>query len=165
MRAWPIALLVAPILLTGCGTPAPEPTATPSPDPIVNASTSAADEPKPGDGLLVGTDDLNQSVPAVQHNAGDVDGPVHYVCGKGLAVLVHHDLAWDVMRLTIGSATYELNNTVSASGSKYRSENGRAPGKSLIWWSKGDDAMLIEAPVNAAPDSAEETSVDCHQAD
>ncbi|MDB5704632.1 MAG: hypothetical protein JWN66_1748 [Sphingomonas bacterium] len=165
MRAWPVSILLAPMLLAGCGTPAPEPTATPSPDPIVNVGANVADTAQPNDTLLVGQAELNQAIPAVQRNASDVEATIRYACDKGLVVMVRHDLAWDMMHLTIGSTSYALGNTLSTTGARYRADPGRMPGKSLVWASKGDQAMLVDVPPGADADSADDTGIKCHKTD
>lgn len=50
-------------------------------------------------------------------------------------------------RLTIDGKVYELTNVISASGAKYSTDEGRAPGKTLVWWTKGEDGTLYEGKV------------------
>ncbi|WP_204352211.1 MliC family protein, partial [Klebsiella variicola] len=41
------------------------------------------------------------------------------------------------VQLTIGEKMYELTEVIAASGAKYATDRGRAPGKTLVWWTKG----------------------------
>ena len=57
-----------------------------------------------------------------------------------------------VVQLAINDATYQLVNTVSASGSKYATDQGRTSGKTLVWWTKNDKGTLYEGNIGGAPD-------------
>jgi membrane-bound inhibitor of C-type lysozyme len=52
--------------------------------------------------------------------------------------------------------------TQSASGAKYESDTSLSPGRKLTWWTKGEEAMLIEADSDDA-DGSSETIVKCQQ--
>jgi len=86
----------------------------------------------------------------------------HYDCDKYLIVLADYRDN-DTARLVIEGKAYEAKIVMSASGAKYQAATGRAPGKSLVWWTKGDDAMLIEGQAGV-DDPDRETIINCHEA-
>lgn len=47
-------------------------------------------------------------------------------------------------RLTIGDKSYDLTGVQAASGAKYATDQGRSPGKTLVWWTKGEEGTLFE---------------------
>ncbi len=66
--------------------------------------------------------------------------------------------------LTLDGKIYELFATPAASGVKYVSEEGRTPGKTLIWFTKGDDGTLYEGNVGGS--EADETKLaECSPSD
>ena len=158
MRAY-LVLVLAAVMLTGCSSEAPEaaagegdgnsgipPAAIPA-DPFVTPPVSG------------------NATAAPMRDTGGVNGPSRFTCANGLTVLADHDLAWDVLRLTIGQKTFELHNILSDTATNtYRSDTGRSPGKSLMWSGDGDQAQLIEGPTKAKPDSAQQQSVLCRKA-
>ena len=50
-------------------------------------------------------------------------------------------------RLTIGDKSYDLTGVQAASGAKYASDQGRSAGKTLVWWTKGEEGTLFEGKV------------------
>lgn len=136
------ALLACWAVATGCGERAPSGDA-----PAAPADGARAVEPA-------------SPLPSVapQSSAAEEAGAVRYSCENGLAVLVHPpaDDAGDApLRLSIDGARFELAAVVSASGAKFESKAGLSPGKTLVWWTKGDEAMLIEAPLASDAGDAE----------
>jgi hypothetical protein len=161
MRVWLVSALAASWLLTGCGAAAPD--SNPDAAGVVDAGIPAAEVPV--DNFLSPPVTHNGGSATLARDATSVEGTTRFTCANGLTVLADHDLAWDVMRLTIGSATFELTNMLSETNSKqYRAETGRSPDNSLMWVSKGDQATLIEGPKNAPRDSAEQKGVACRKA-
>ena len=160
MRLWLISGLVGSLTRAGCGAPAPESNSDTA--GVVNAGIAPA--AIPADNFLAPPAALNGGSATLERDMSSVQGATRFTCANGLIVLAHHDLAWDVMRLTIGSATFELTNMLSDTGSKYRSDTGRAPGESLMWVNKGDTALLIEGPKDAPHDSAGQKTVVCRMA-
>jgi membrane-bound inhibitor of C-type lysozyme len=160
MRDWVISALATALLLGGCGSSAPE--SSPDTAGVVDAGIPTPEVP--ADNLLAPPVIHNGGSAALERDMSSIEGTTRYTCANGLVVLAHHDLAWDVMRLTIGSATFELSNMLSDTGGKYRTETGRAPGKSLMWATKGDKALLIEGPKDAPHDSADQKSITCRRA-
>lgn len=159
MRIWSAMAVTASLLLCGCGSRAPEPVETQGPVPTsINATPEI-----PVDNLIALPTTANGASATPERDTSKIEGIAHYSCAGGLAVTVDHDLSWDVMRLTIGARTFELSNMLSDEGNRYRSEIGRAPGKSLMRQTKGDQGMLIEGPKTALPDSAEQKSISCHR--
>lgn len=47
-------------------------------------------------------------------------------------------------RLTIGDKSYDLTGVQAASGAKYATDQGRSPGKTLVWWTRGEEGTLFE---------------------
>ncbi len=72
-----------------------------------------------------------------------------YGCDNGLSVIAVYGADDGSAQLTIGKKSLALPSVSAASGSKYASEDGLEPGKSLTWWVKGDEALLIQAPKGA----------------
>lgn len=50
-------------------------------------------------------------------------------------------------KLTIGDKSYDLTGVQAASGAKYATDQGRSPGKTLVWWTKGEEGTLFEGKV------------------
>jgi hypothetical protein len=160
MRIWSAMVLAAPLLLCGCGSKSPEPVETQG--PVLTPSIKATPD-IPIDNLIALPPTANGGSAALERDASKVEGIVRYSCAGGLVLAVDHDLSWDVMRLTIGTKTFELTNMLSDEGNKYRSEIGRAPGRSLMWQTIGDQGTLIEGPKTALSDSAEQKSISCRR--
>ena len=145
-------------MLTGCGSGKPE-----AETDVGDGNSGIPPAAIPADPFLAPPPGANTTT--AMRDIDGANGPVRFTCANGLTVMVDHDLAWDVMRLTIGGKTFELHNILSeTTTSKYRSDTGRSPGKSLMWWSDGDRAQLIEGPITAPPDSAEQQSAACRKA-
>jgi len=160
MRVSLAAVMVVPLLLCGCGSQKHE--QADAQGAVLTPGVSATPE-IPVDNLIALPPTANGGSAALARDTSKVEGTVRYHCAGGLDLTVDHDLSWDVMRLTIGSKTFELANMLSDEGNRYRAEAGRAPGKSLMWHTTGDRATLIEGPKTAAWDSAEQKSVDCRR--
>ena len=62
--------------------------------------------------------------------------------------------------LDVAGAKRQLTQGMSASGARYETDNGLTRGKKLVWWSKGDGAMLIESDADDKDDTTE-TVVNC----
>ena len=62
------------------------------------------------------------------------------------------------VQLTIGEKMYELTEVIAASGAKYATDRGRAPGKTLVWWTKGRDGTLYEGKVGGTDVDEKEIS-------
>jgi len=59
--------------------------------------------------------------------------------------------------LTLDGTSYLLTNVPSADGAKYSTDQGRSAGKTLVWWTKGQDGTLYEGKVGGT--AADETKV------
>lgn len=84
-----------------------------------------------------------------------------YDCKPAMTVSVVYDngdAETSKARVTIDGASYDMTIARSASGARYVTEKGRAPGKTLIWWNKGNDGTLFEGRVGAA-ETADETMI------
>lgn len=162
MRAYLVSVLAA-VMLTGCSSEAPEAAADAAAN-VGDGNSGIAPPAIPADPFLAPPTGSNATA-APMRDTGGVNGPTRFTCANGLTVLADHDLAWDVLRLTIGGKTFELHNILSeTAANKYRSDTGLSPGKSLMWSSAGDQAQLIQGPKTAAADSAEQHSVACRKA-
>lgn len=100
-------------------------------------------------------------------NSTSVSRPaqVRYSCENGQTVLaeyVESDTMQQVVNLEVGGKLLGLSETRSASGARYETDQGLSPGKKLIWWTKGDTAMLIESPAGDT-DGSGETMINCNQ--
>lgn len=92
--------------------------------------------------------DADNPVTADAGNASHVDsaaGSERFTCNNGAGVIVTY--GDDSAALLINGEAYELPAVSAASGSKYMSVTGMTKGKSLAWWSEGNRALLIEAPI------------------
>jgi len=147
LRTFAIATGVL-VLLSGC---APEKSKSDTP---VEKSAEAATP-------TTGSAPQAQVAPPIQAPTSKSGPPeIRYSCDDGRVVAARYGDA-DV-RLSISGKTVDLPSVMAASGGKYMRRDGISPGKSLTWWTKGDEAMLIEAPSNAPPDSSNgETIVNC----
>lgn len=96
---------------------------------------------------------------------GTADSAVKYTCETGLGVTAFYSEGQDTSeaKLEIAGKTYALTSSISASGAKYTSPVGKSAGKSLTWWTKGEEAMLIEAPPGGE-DGPNATIVKCKEA-
>lgn len=63
-------------------------------------------------------------------------------------------------RLTIGDKNYDLTGVQAASGAKYTTDQGRSPGKTLVWWTKGEEGTLFEGKVGGT-DADEKKVASC----
>jgi len=139
------------VLLSGC---APEKSKSDTP------VQKSADAGTP----TTGSNPKADIAPPSQVTTSGIGAPeTRYSCDDGRVVAARYGDA-DV-RLSISGKTVDLPNVIAASGSKYMRRDGISPGKSLTWWTRGDEAMLIEAPSDAPPDSSDgETIVNCRSA-
>ncbi len=95
----------------------PEPNESEAQGPVLTPSIKATPD-IPVDNLIALPPTANGGSAALTRDASKVEGLVHYACAGGLALTVDHDLAWDVMRLTIDAKTFELTNMLSDTNNK-----------------------------------------------
>ena len=100
---------------------------------------------------------------ACQHHE-EVAGPagIPYSCADGrLARIVYDggDPNRAPARLDFDGRRFELAPQPALNGLRYASDEGLAPGRSLIWHAEGDEAALIEIP--ADPTAGEREIVRC----
>lgn len=87
---------------------------------------------------------------------------IRYRCDNGVVVFAEYaNSGADRVRLAINDKNYSLLLTPSASGARYQGSDGLTPGKYLIWWNKGSEAQLIEAPREG--NQGAESSVNCQE--
>lgn len=133
IRHYTAILAISTLMLAGCSAPAEKSGAPAQSAASGSASPEAAAEPA-----------------------------TTFICDNGLTVAARYATAdgGDNVTLSISGKTYVLGVVPSASGSKYRTDNGMSAGKTLTWWSEGDGAMLIEALPGAEGDDTA-TTVNC----
>jgi membrane-bound inhibitor of C-type lysozyme len=136
---------------------------TPKRDAEQSHTEIVSQSPEPPAQLAAKTDESPKEQPSDQQPAASADSPeVRYSCDDKRVVLARY--GDEDVQLTIGGKTLRLPNVMAASGAKFMRKDGISPGKSLTWWTKGDEAMLIEAPSDAPPDSPDETIANCQSA-
>lgn len=88
--------------------------------------------------------------------------PTAYDCLPAHVLNVTYDnaAATPTATLSLDGATFVLSRIEAASGAKYKTDMGRTPDKTLIWWTLGQNGKLIEGPVGG-PESAELTLAEC----
>ena len=124
------SLLVSPLmglmLVAGCGQKPETAPANGTADTGAAANTTAA---------------APTAVPAPQ--------TVAYDCMPALLLSATYDNATTPAkaRLTIGDQSYDLTGVQAASGAKYATDQGRSAGKTLVWWTKGEEGTLFEGKV------------------
>lgn len=82
---------------------------------------------------------------------------VAYTCEKDLPITAIYgtDAAGQPdVALIVRGDDYRLTPTEAASGTRYATAQGLEPGLGLIWWVKGDEAMLQQAPSAKVADPA-----------
>ena len=72
-----------------------------------------------------------------------------YDCMPALLLSATYDTsgATPTAKLTIADKSYDLTSVQAASGAKYASDQGRSAGKTLVWWTKGEEGTLFEGKV------------------
>ena len=85
--------------------------------------------------------------------------PVAYDCLPAHLLTVAYDNSGSTPQatLTLDGTTHVLTSVTSASGAKYATDSGRTAGKTLVWWTKGPDGMLLEGTVGGT--EADETQI------
>jgi membrane-bound inhibitor of C-type lysozyme len=112
-------------------------------------------------------DEATTAAPAVAAAAAPVAAtPISYDCLPAQRLTASYDNSGTTSEatLTLDGKIYELFATPAASGVRYVSEEGRTPGKTLIWFTKGDDGTLYEGNVGGS--EADETKLaECSPSD
>lgn len=86
---------------------------------------------------------------ACSHHEEIAAGPsgLPYLCADGRATRIHYD-GGDPnrmpARLSFDGHDYEMTPDPAMSGLRYRSEEGLAPGRALVWAAEGEEAALTE---------------------
>lgn len=96
---------------------------------------------------------------------GGVGNTIAYECLPAQRLIVSYDnsRATPTATLTLDGATFELTRVEAASGAKYATNQGRAPGRTLVWWTQGDDGTLYEGILGGTAID-EERVADCNPA-
>ncbi len=90
---------------------------------------------------------------------------IRYSCENGKSVIaeyVESGAMQQVANLEIDGKLIGLSEARSASGARYETDEGITPSKKLIWWTKGETAMLIESLAGDV-DGSSETVINCDQ--
>lgn len=97
--------------------------------------------------------DTAAATPTVAAVAPVAATPIAYDClpAQRLTAAYDDSGATRAATLTLDGTIYELFATPDAGGVRYVSEEGRTPGKTLVWFMKGDEGTLYEGDVGAAP--------------
>ncbi len=142
------ALLLA---LAACSSPAPPASDTAS-------GTPAAAQPS--------ADALAQGAPSEPAADTSLVPQVRYSCENGAAVLARYSEDADgesKVTLDLAGRVFKLDQAMSGSGARYETDKGMSPGKRLIWLTKAEDGILIEADLDDH-DGSSETAVNCQEA-
>lgn len=80
--------------------------------------------------------------------------PISYDClpAQRLSASYDNSGATPKATLTLDGKTYELASVQAADGAKYATDQGRSSGKTLVWWTKGQDGTLYEGKVGGTAD-------------
>ena len=114
-----------------------------------------------GGGDTAPTDET--ATPAIVETATPVAAaPTSYDCLPAHLLTVAYDNSGvnPTATLSLDGANFVLSRIESASGAKYKTDAGRTPDKTLIWWTQGENGMLVEGPVGG-PETAEITLAEC----
>lgn len=113
-----------------------------------------------GGGDTAAPADETATPPAVVEAAPAV--PISYDCLPAHLLTVAYDNSGPnpTAALSLDGANFVLSRIESASGAKYKTDTGRTPDKTLIWWTQGENGMLVEGPVGG-PETAEITLAEC----
>ncbi len=150
MRRLALALLPLALLAMGCGrrdAPAP-------------AQTNAPDANAPVD-----------SETAQQRAASKATASrsVAYTCEKDLPITAIYgtDLMGNPdVALIVKGQNFNMAQTVSASGARYATAQGLDAGMGLVWWEKGETAVLQQVPAEKLADiAAAQTIKTCQRKD
>jgi membrane-bound inhibitor of C-type lysozyme len=90
--------------------------------------------------------------------------PVSYDCLPAQDLSVSYDNSVDppTATLTLDGETYQLTAVEAASGAKYATDAGRSAGRTLVWWTQGQDGTLYEGTVGGT-EADEEEVASCSQ--
>lgn len=97
----------------------------------------------------------NSSLPAniadLEANTPAPAGPpiieASYTCEPAITLAVRYDNSnpdASTAQVTLDGTRFDMTQVRAADGAKYMSSTGREPGKTLIWWNRGNDGMLLE---------------------
>ena len=89
---------------------------------------------------------------------------VTYSCEPPMTLTVVYDNSVGDGRavVTLEGKEFMLDHVQSGSGARYLGTDGRSEGKSLIWWNKGDEGLLLEGSATD-PGQPEITIATCKQ--
>jgi membrane-bound inhibitor of C-type lysozyme len=92
--------------------------------------------------------------------------PIAYDCLPAQRLTATYDNSGETPKATLAleGTIYELFQVTSASGAKYATDEGRTPGKTLVWFTKDTDGTLYEGTVGGT--EADETKLaECSPSD
>ena len=82
---------------------------------------------------------------------------VAYTCQGDMAITAIYGTDADGnpdLALIIRGEDFRLTPTEAPEGKRFASPYGSAPGKGVIWWEKGDEVLLQQAPTDQIQDPA-----------
>ncbi|MBX3561163.1 MAG: MliC family protein [Sphingomonas sp.] len=91
---------------------------------------------------------------------GTVVVDVSYTCQPAMTLAVRYDNsdpAASTAQVTLDGAQYQMAQVQAADGAKYMSGTGRAEGRTLAWWNRGNEGTLLEG--SASDPTVPETEV------
>jgi membrane-bound inhibitor of C-type lysozyme len=88
--------------------------------------------------------------PAKEQPADGQPEQTRYVCDNGKIVMARYNNAGkeSSAQLSIDGKSYGLYQVISASGSKYATEQGPKPDHLFVWWTKGKEATWYESALD-----------------
>jgi hypothetical protein len=106
------------------------------------------------------------ALPAGCDHHEEIAGPsgLPYACADGRTARIHYD-GGDPnrmpARLSFDGREFEMAPDPAMSGLRYRSEEGLVPGRGLVWAAEGEDAALLEVPLDPAAAEGEREILRC----
>lgn len=151
--------IAATLVLAGChAAEAPTAQETAQPDPNAVLAELGGEQDAEDDAIANDSAADNDDTDTASKDDDGDDGA--YSCDNGMKVQASYQKGGGAM-LTIAGKTYTLASIAAASGAKYHSDTGLAPGKQLAWWTKDNGAMLIQSPAGTKAGSDQETTANC----
>jgi len=87
--------------------------------------------------------------------------PIAYDCLPAQRLTASYDNSGTspLATLTLDGLTYQLTGVPAADGAKYSTDQGRSAGKTLVWWTKGEEATLFEGTVGGTAEQHQQLAV------
>jgi membrane-bound inhibitor of C-type lysozyme len=141
----PVSILCVGVTALLCACSPSEQTAGPQPEAATAESSAPSDavQSRPLEGAIAGP------LPSAEEGQDQTppSAAIRYTCENGKmvsATYVESGALEQRLNLEVGGQEYGLGLTRAASGERYETDDILPSGKKLVWWSKGNSAMLIE---------------------